>query len=683
MNKDFNNIEDLFAAARNSEVKITLEQVREKLEEQGSTPLWKWFLPLLAILLLVVLGIKTFLPLPDEHTAQILENHSKVEEIKEDSPVVKDEKIAVIDTIPEVKNTLPKREIVYNKTSVEQRRSIRNLSPVVPIISNRKIETYPNEGLHFIANTILENNAKKELNERRDNFEDSVVFKLPVQESFILEDKKMLHKKSRFIFMKTLENRESISMKTFRKGSKKQLVFNKYNSIFERIKSISLSPLIQGKNCSLHTVESFNDQLLIITKTVSKKDKTIEYQGHLFDYQRMKIKKTKKLAEIPYSKSGTDQNIQVSENGKFLLVNSLPEKPTVKSTNTLKNPQGKRAIPFKLPVFTKRRTPKSISAESKFFVFDKNLKLFNKIKQPRMTSYETAIDNKGTLFLWKPKMNKPAFVSLPKDYAKQYILSTFGNDSSNSMQVKASSFRGLQDSSVAQAGISDSVDLNNLKLLLNPKGKPILFGYLNNNKGLQYLSFSDTLSPVQHSVLSFDPYFLSKKDESHSPVFVINEAFFDKNSHLNVLSGMYANFSDTDLSNKKYISSEGIALHQFNAEGKPLFTTGSLMNFSEEETEAPAFSYLYEDNNMALIFPDKKQNNDRESEDKKMLSVNALKMPAELLQTEPKNNNIENYLPLDYFHHKDQTITLLKGKKDFKIIYLHYGKAINIKTNLD
>lgn len=706
MEKQNHNINDLFAAARTSEVKISLDDVRTNLSNNtAKVSLINWNLVFFSITGILIICALFFLPINGENTELAIANSDQDE-------------ITTLVALPTTK-AAAKTETEETGTDIPTETAINQGQKTSPEkhdipepIKTSTIEQKRFDLIHInpiVFDGNFDNNLFKEEVIVNVPFEllKKDFFEVPELELHTLQDKLLEGDKGEIHYMETLVNKETISLKSYKKGGKKHLKLDRYNERFEIIRTIDLSNILQENKKSLANVKMFNNQLVLVTSEISKKEKSRVYTAHSIDFNTMENRGSTTIGKFPISKTKKGINVQTSSNGEYLLVNLKPE--------STKN--------------QKKKAQKGVRETINFQVYDKDLKPFYTINKNGFLDYGTAIDDLGRIYVWK---TQPKFFTTSRAIPavkNGNVLYQFGANSVDSLILKEDSFLKTISRSTVIANRSDKkdvvdsistikapfisynhrlIEIKGLELTLSPEGNPILYGYLKNMRGLQQLTFrTDSLSPYHYSVLDFQTIQeleneKARKEGNPDVVLKVDEVFFDEESNFYVLSSSYKrnylplmkhdnktqNIDFSEHIPVPYYPSLDIYVHKFDQGGMPVMNTKIVSSAISRKEEASNYSYLFNDHNFSVVYLDhtvvqetdpKLDFNTKKEKTKEELTVAAARENGDIIRFNTTSNydiNLEDYKPVKYFRNKGQTLVLLKAGNHYKISKLSYRNKL-------
>ena len=700
MKKPTENIDALFAAARNAEVKISLEQVHENLTKNASEAArTQWTKLILGITsaVLVLLSLAIWLnldaspaPTTAMHTApKLSEQPSHVPTINNHKTETKPQP-SFIHSQPKTDNKTTKNtnakiieEITFEQLDEDRIKidAVHNIRPVE--VGELSTPT----ALRVAVTTSVDWKPNQNVEEEA-----------PLANLHTLDKPKLSYPKHEIHFMESVNQAEVISLRSARKGGKMHWFLDKYNQELDLLESKDVSALFaKGK---FYKMETFNNQLLLVVSKNAGNKKV--YHGHLIGEASLEVQTSQSLIALPRFKSNR-LNMEVAENEQFLLVKTLPK-------------------------YRSNSTQKQMEEQAQFKVFDKDLNLNYEVAEAAMHKAKTTVDNAGRLYVWKPSLKAFDDRFIAKNKAMQNILYRFDGSRRDSVIVEKHSFARTGNNMLTEFARSneegatvfnkvsqtrltyaiDSVELQGLKLTLSPDGMPILYGYLRSMEGLQYLAFEAAdLKPYQHSLLMFNKRYEEKKlaPNVYAPAelrFKTDKVFFDELGNFYVLSSSYyRNYlplveqqkeaHQIEYSDKipvPYYRTWDVYVHKFNAQGMPVMNAKIENNSSQKQADSKPYSYLFKNNHCSIVHLDKAKNESyttlehsktvtRETQ-KEALSVAAVQTNGRVIRLQVKNNvdiPMDAYQPIQYFHNDRETLVLLKDSKNaYTIGRLYYDE---------
>lgn len=697
MKKGTDNIDDLFAAARNADVKITLEQVQNNLSQHvASTAGIQWAKLTLGIMSVVVVttaivwyNTKTTRPAasitnasiagskPTSHVPTI---NNYTEETKSQPTIFsqsKSENKTTKKTNPKTINTPP--QVVVGGAMLKK---FYAENTIRPIVANNLLNSNANSQQEPIK--LLEWKPSKR----------AATMEMPLTTLHTLGDPKLSFPKHEIHFMESVESGAIVSLRSAKKGNNTFWLLDRYDEQLNLLESKDVSDLFKNKKSGFYKMVTYDNQLLLVVSHKSGKGTT--YQSHLIHKSNFDVQASETLITVPNSKVSNPFKIDIAENEQYLLVKQLPKHRDNISQKQLQE----RAI---------------------FKVFDKQLKLVYQVTKPAMQNAKTTVDNKGQLYVWKPSIKAFDGRFVSSNIAMQNILYRFDSQQKDSFVVKKNSFKNIGNNIMKEFALSnhdkgavfnkipearfyrmDSIELQGLRLTVSPEGMPILYGYLKNMEGLQYLAFDDIdLSPFQQSLLVFNRHYDDKQlpDGVVAPSelkFKPDNMFFDAIGNFYVLSSSYyLNYLPLMAQEKEryqieysdkfpipYYKSWDVYVHQFNAQGIPVMTAKVDNNEAGKQTDKEIYSYLFKDNYCSIIHLDKTKNNVSDNAipqgktTAKNLTIAAVQTDGQVIHLQVNNNTdipIEDYQPIEYFHNQRETLVLLKDSNNaYTIGRLYY-----------
>ncbi|BDS15647.1 hypothetical protein [Aureispira anguillae] len=689
MKEQNHDINDLFAAARNAEVKISLDDVRANLSKNTaklSLTNWRRFIVLITGVLLLTFAL-FFIPTKDTTPELTMATHTTT---MEKTTKTVDETIKVNNTQntsfsskKQEKKTSPKTHETYGASAKNKKEKNEvQRAFIQPIVFDGLLK---NTEFKAMSKLKLLVSIQQQKTPKTLPAVDTPDFKMNRLQGDLLEGGK-----GEIHYMETLKNKETISLKSYKKRGKKYLKLDHYNADFEIIRSIDLSHILQKNKRNLHAVKQFNNQLLLITSEGAAKEKAKLYIGHQIDYNTMEKKSGATLGKFSLSSDKKGINIQTSMNGKYLLIN--PKPGTIKSQ--------------------KKQFEKGQNETISFQVYDENMKPFYTVKKDGMLDYGTAIDNSGKIYIWK---TQPEFLPtnrLIPTLKNGNILYQFGANSIDSLILKENSFlntislsnsnnknetkRPIRSKTSSYIAYNHRlIETRGLTLTISPEGNPILYGYLKNMRGLQQLTFTtDSLAPHHYSVLDFQTKAeleaeTARKNGVPELVLKVDEVFFDEASNFYVLSSSYnrsylplveqeRNFKHNDFSKKTpipYYPSLDIYVHKFSKTGSPIMSTQIASNAINQNEKTNNYSYLFNKNNFSVVYLDHVDTLGNKRTNRKELMLATTKQNGEVIRLTASGDytiDMEDYRPVKYFRNKGETLALLKAGKSYKISKLSY-----------
>lgn len=702
MKEQNHNINDLFAAARNAEVNISLEDIRANLSQNSPTiapKKWHWIsLSIIGILSLslilmfilsketgVELSIKEQLPplnnVPVAEAIEISSNHKKENQTLK--PPYNDSK--------HNKKTLPKPHEPKSDNTSQKDLKLPLIQPIVFKGALNVSEPKPLPKLEISVQVEQQPLPKKNI----------PVVEMPNLNINTLQDDPLEGGKGEIHYMETLKNKETISLKSYIKKGKKHLKLDRYNAAFECIQSIDLSQIIQKNKRALQAVKYVNNQLLLITSETLLKEKAKLYLGHQIDYNNMQKTGSVFLGKFSSSKEKRGINIQTSSNGKYLLVNLKPA--------SIKH--------------QKRAFEKGVHETISFQVYDQQMQPLYSIKKRGLLDYGTAIDNTGKVYIWKAQPSffltnrlVPTLKNGPVLYQhdansmdslvlkEDSFLKTISLRKQHSTKKEALPIRPSADSMIAYN--HRLIETKGLALTLSPQGNPILYGYLKNMRGLQQLTFTaDSLAPYHYSVLDFQTKEALEAEEARKNglpklTLKVDEVFFDEAANFYVLSSSYSrsylplvarekSFQDNNFSEKIPVPnypSMDIYVHKFNKAGEPIMNAKIANNAMGQPEKPNNYSYLFNKEHFSVVYLDhivqkdsfSHSNINHQPKNKNELTIATAQQNGEIIRFTASGSyaiDIEDYRPVKYFRNKGETLALLKAGNSYKISKLSYKNS--------